>query len=136
VPRAKLPSIPSLKRKLWKLCSEFNRRKDCDETGTGNCISCGALLYWKDGDAGHFIPRARQGETYYLKENIHLQCKRCNGFDVERGKIGYTMAMIDKYGAEKIEELQALSRKQARYRRADYEWMIDEYQELLRGLNE
>ena len=91
-------------------------------------------MYWKDGDAGHFIPRARQGETYYLKENIHLQCKGCNGFDVERGKIGYTMFMINRYGPEKIEELQALSRKTARYRRADYESMIEEYRELLKTL--
>ena len=133
---AKLITISSLKRKLWKLCSEFNRRKDCDENGTGTCISCGKYLHWRDGDAGHFIPRARQGETYYLKENIHLQCKGCNGFDVERGKIGYTMAMISRYGPEKVEELQQLSRQISRYRRADYEQMIDEYQELLRGLNE
>lgn len=114
---------------VWKLCSEYNRRKDADIHGYGKCCSCGKYLHWKEGDAGHFIPRARGKAVYWEPDNIHLQCPGCNRFDVERAKIGYTRFMLAEYGDNRVDELMQQSRTVYRERQAD----LEEWREFYLG---
>ena len=123
------------KASVWKLCSEYNRRKDADSDGIVECCcGCGRKDHWKLFDAGHFIPRARGKAVYWLPENIHAQAPACNRFDVERAKIGYTLFMIDRYGRQKIDELQAQAREVYRERQADLEYWADFYRQAIKKL--
>lgn len=122
------------KASVWKLASEYNRRKDCDRNGYGQCCSCGKSMHWKDGDAGHFIPKARGKAVYFIPTNIHLQCPGCNRFDVERAKIGYTLYMLDRYGLDHIEELQRLAKTVHRQRQSDLDNWAEIYREKLKEL--
>ena len=132
--RKRLRPISAIKRQLWSLCSEYNRRKDSNETGHVKCVSCGEWRHWKGADAGHWIPRSRGGKTYYEATNIHPQCKGCNCYGGEYAKARYSIYMSRRYGTEHMEWLERQSREQARYRRADYEQMIEEYKIKLKDL--
>lgn len=135
----KKKTIKQLKTKLWKLVSEYSRRKDCDGD-YGNCVSCGKSIHWKyEGNAGHFIPKA-QGEFYRWElKNIHLQCVSCNCNNPrisgnETAKVRYTLYMQERYGHEYVDYLLDKSDKERKYKRWDYEQMIEDIENKLREL--
>jgi len=100
----------TIKKRLWSLVSKYIRTKASDDFGYVTCVTCGVKRFWNDGiDAGHFIPKSRGDAIYFVEENIHCQCKRCNlmeGGNFEH----YYPFMIATYGKEKVEELIVLSR--------------------------
>ena len=105
----KKPKRSTVKARLWKLVSRYIRTKYLRHDGYIECVCCGSNNLYSDTDAGHFIPKARGNSIYFVEENIHPQCQKCNRFD-EGNKTQYTLFMIDTYGREKVEELEALSR--------------------------
>lgn len=119
----------------WKICSEFNRRKDADSDGITKCCSCGKEAHWRTFDCGHFIPRSRGKAVFWEPENLHAQCQGCNCFDKERGKIGYTLYMEDRYGRETVDELIAKSKTIYREKQADLEYWNNYYKKSIKKLN-
>ena len=91
--------------KLDRVFSEFIRLRDSSANGYGKCITCGKILFWKDGDAGHAINRAHMS-TRYNEMNVHLQCRHCNRFR-EGEVVEYSMALIKKYGKDAVDRLLA-----------------------------
>ena len=72
----------------------------------GVCCTCGTVKAWIRMDAGHFKGRGSGGGsgTYFDERNVHLQCKRCNGF--EGGRVqDYEKFIIVKYGQAVLDEL-------------------------------
>lgn len=70
----------------------------------GRCISCGRLVPFSKGDAGHFVNRQHMS-LRYSEENVHFQCIFCNRFD--EGNIqDYRKSLIRMYGEEKVEALE------------------------------
>ena len=116
---------------VWKLCSEYNRRKDADHNGYVKCCSCDNVKHWKELDAGHFIPRARGKALYFEPDNIHAQCPGCNRFDIERAKINYTLYMIEQYGLARIQDMQEKARGIYRERQSDLEHWAEYYKTKL-----
>ncbi len=123
--------------------SEYSRRKDCEDD-YGNCVSCGKNLHWKEGHAGHFIAKA-QGEFYRWElDNIHLQCPTCNlgvynpyragRIPNETSKVRYTLYMQERYGPEYVDYLLDKSDKERKYKRCDYEEMIEDMKAKLEAL--
>jgi len=72
-------SLKSKKAKLWKLISEYVRRKDADSQGYTFCYTCGVVGHWKEMDAGHGIP-GRKNYVLFNLDLLRAQCKSCNGF--------------------------------------------------------
>lgn len=121
----KKPSMGALKKKAWKVFSEFVRRKDADEGGTNYCFTCGAPKFWKELHAGHFIG-GRTNAVLFNEEIVKPQCLMCNVF--LGGNYGrYTLKMIDLHGRERVEEFMALKHQTKKYTRADIEELIDSY---------
>ncbi len=82
--------------------SQFTRPEDI----IGTCCTCGTVKSWIRMDAGHFKGRGIGGGsgTYFDERNVHLQCKRCNGF--EGGRVqDYEKFIIEKYGQLVLDEL-------------------------------
>lgn len=71
-----------------------------------SCVTCGAVKYWKLGDAGHFVP-GRHNIILFDERNCHFQCKRCNG-PLKSNPRKYEAFMRRKYGQEVIDELDGL----------------------------
>lgn len=128
-----MKKLTPLKTKLWKIISEYIRRKYSDELGMVSCVTCGTRKHWKELQAGHFIPSAQGNSTRWIEENIHPQCMRCNCNLGGNGEEYYPF-MIKTYGQAKVDELRALSRKIVKLTSDDYERMIQKYSDKLNNL--
>jgi hypothetical protein len=65
-----------LKRKAWKVWSEYIRRKYADKEGMVLCYTCGVKKHWSEMHAGHF----HHDRLDFDERNIHPQCPQCNTF--------------------------------------------------------
>lgn len=125
----------SLKNKLWKLTSEYIRRKFADpHTEMCKCVTCGKVDHWKNMDCGHFVPKNKGLSVYFVEENLAPQCTYCNRFQ-HGNLIEYTRYIIDTYGIEKVDELRALAHTTLKLSLADYEAMIEETRHKIEDLN-
>ena len=97
--------------KLWKVFSEYIRRRDADSNGICTCFTCCFKGEWKRFDCGHGIGR-QHWATRYNEQNNHAQCKRCNGFEGGRREV-YKQRMNERYG-ENTWELMELASKKAK----------------------
>ena len=118
-------SIKQLKANCWTLCSEYNRQKDLDWRGHGNCCTCKKkILDYKTADAGHFMA-GRGNSILFDDSGIHLQCKGCNMNQGEQYLYG--KFMLARYGQEVIDEIERARRIPRTITRLEYIDMINEY---------
>jgi hypothetical protein len=124
--KAKLATLPALKRKAWKLLSEYVRRKSASPTnGMAECYTCGTMMHWSRLQGGHFVP-GRTGSVLLVEENVRPQCRDCNIF--HRGSYhAYTLKMLSEIGRAKVDELMALRHQTKKWSRAELDDFIDEY---------
>lgn len=91
--------IPTLKRKLWKIFSEYVRKRDKNV-----CFTCGRKAFGVGYHAGHFIPKSVGGIVlYFHPDNVKGQCYNCN---INLGGNQYEYGQ--KLGEEKVKELYKL----------------------------
>ena len=130
--KLKRPTIKQLDAKLWKIFSEYIRRKDADYRGLVRCFTCGNWDHWKDVDCGHGISRAKLSTKFHEKNN-HPQCRKCNRFKGGE-QFEYMIKVDEKYGKGTAEMLRTMSKQESKFTRFDYEYKIKEYQEKLKQL--
>ena len=128
----KKPSVTSLKKKLDRVFSIYVRLRDTDESGYGRCISCGQIIHWKKGDAGHYVNRKHMSLRYDEK-NVNLQCRACNRFD-EGNMIGYNHGLIEKYGDNVIPYLQIKKNNPCKIGDFEYSVLIKDYSKKVKEL--
>lgn len=133
----KLKSAPKselsrLDARLWKIFSEYIRRKHADENELIRCITCGKWVHWKSSDCGHGISR-EELSTKFHEQNNHPQCRQCNRYKGGR-QFEYMMRVDEVYGAGTAEKLRIMSKQQSKFTRFDYEYKIKEYKEKLKQL--
>lgn len=94
-----------LKGKFWEIFSRYVRIRDY--ILYKRCISCGAFLHWKDGDAGHYVAAGDCGFGLLFDEkNVALQCKRCNNPKwTPDASIPFGLELDKRYGSGTAEEL-------------------------------
>lgn len=125
--------LPVLKRNLWKIFSEYIRRRDSDSEGFGRCISCGAVGYYKEMHAGHYIPKSLGLSIYFEEKNVHMQCPGCNLY--RHGHLSsYAVNLRKKYGESILEELDQIKNNPVKFSRDQYEDLIELYKEKLNAL--
>ena len=125
-------SYKTLKNSLDRIFSIYIRNRDADENGICRCISCGKRDYWKNMDAGHFINR-KHLSLRWDERNVHAQCRSCNRFD-EGNVLGYTKAIIRKYGSAILDELEVKKFTIYKPARFDLQVLIDHYREETKKL--
>lgn len=116
-------SISKLKKKLWKLFSEYIRKRD-----KGICFICGRIASRSAYHAGHFIPKSIGGiELYFNEENVHGCCYHCN---INLGGNLYEYGM--KLGKEKVDMLYKIKNTTiSKWSEQDYLNKIEEYTKKL-----
>lgn len=103
-----------IKKKLWRLTSDYVRIKDYYLYG-GVCPGCKKFKFsnWKDGQACHF-KRWTRCNTYgkYYTNNILLGCADCNKFG-EDGLVGFNFGneLIKRYGYSIIDEIDLVNER-------------------------
>lgn len=131
----KKKTIKSLKAKLWKLTSEYVRKKDADpHTGIVCCYTCGTPKYWRDGDAGHAIP-GRHNKVLFDLSILRFQCKRCNGPGHGEQYI-FGKKLDQENGEGWFEQKQIEAKGELKYSIADYVKMIEDMKQRLNELEE
>lgn len=126
--------MPRKRKTIAKLVDEaaailqrIVRMKAADDNGMARCVTCGKVEHWKDLDGGHWIPR-----TYTVhkltEENIWPQCKRCNRFRAGEGS-AFTLHMIDTYGRDFVDHMEATKREVRKYTRPEIEAKIKSLKE-------
>jgi len=127
--KKKKPSIKTLKAKLWKLTSEYVRRRHADDAGFVSCYTCGKVKPWREVDAGHAIP-GRHNLVLFDTSIIRAQCKHCNGaksgMQYEFGK-----RLNEENGEGWFEKKLAESHGTKKFYESDYLEMIEEMKEKL-----
>lgn len=126
-----MKKLSTVKKKLWKLVSEYVRRSNANLDGFCDCVSCGKVYHWKQMDAGHFVGGHKNYNFFDLR-NINPQCTYCNRY-MHGNLIPYYEFMLEKYGKEVIDELKTY--RTVTYTIPQLEEMICEYQNKLRELN-
>lgn len=102
--KPKTKSRSQLVKELDQIFSRYIRLRDADKNGICSCITCNAKVHWKNIQDGHFI--SRWNYKYRRDENNNFaQCMPCNIYK-SWNYISYTLAMIWKYGEDKVREMQ------------------------------
>lgn len=114
---------------LDKVFSEYIRRRD-----KGVCITCGKRQDWKLTDAGHYIRRGIFQFRWHEK-NVHCQCKRCNSW-LEGEKDIYRQKMIELYGKEFVELIEAERHKTCKISAGEIEVLIVHYKSEVKKLGD
>ncbi len=124
--------IAKLKKDAWKLCSEYNRRKDANWDGNTSCVTCNKVTHWKQLQAGHFVP-SRCNAILFDDRGIHAQCWQCNC-----GKNGqwveYEAFMLSKYGQKVIDEIKRNKTLTKKFTAEELLQIIENYKEKLAKL--
>ena len=91
--------------------------------GYVTCVSCGVKKHWKKLDAGHYFSRVDKS-VKLMEENIHPQCKGCN-IKMSHGDTkvvtAYRRHMVDMYGEDFLDHLEALAWTPTKFNRAEIE---------------
>lgn len=115
--------ISVLKKKLWKIFSEYIRKRD-----RFTCFICGRKGEGGGIHSGHFIPKSIGGiELYFNEENVHACCYHCN---INLGGNLYEYGM--KLGKETVDRLYKIKNTNiSKWSEQDYLNKIEEYKKKL-----
>ncbi len=124
--------IKTLKNKLWKLTSEYVRRKDADDLGMVKCYTCSRIFHYKEVDAGHGIP-GRSNSVLFDLNLIRCQCRLCNRF--EHGQQWIFGQKLDiEYGEGFFEQALRNARSPVKLYISDYDERIEAMTNMLKDL--
>jgi len=120
----------NLKDKLDKVFSLYIRLRDSDENGFCTCYTCGKVAHYKEMQNGHFWSRTHLS-TRFNEDNCKIQCVGCNIF--KKGNyIEYTKRLLKELGEEKFNELEQLKNSTVKISKAEYEQMIEHYNQKIK----
>lgn len=112
--------------------NKFIRLRDSNKNGMGKCFTCGRPGYYKEMDAGHFIPATKTIHRFNEK-NVHMQCKYCNKY-LSGNLIAYTLKMQKKYGKAFVDYLHKTQGKLCKLSQSQRNEKYDHYYNLCKEL--
>ena len=117
------------KKKALDAIQKLSRVAAADENGYCECVSCRQWFHWTEMDGGHFIAKGHSSFWSLRKENIHPQCKGCNGYGMKYGTAAqeYTKWMIDYYGRDFVDQMEQEKRLVCKLSKKDLEEMTKEF---------
>lgn len=95
--------LQDLLDEAWKWFSIFIRLRKANWKGQSQCVTCRRWIYWKLGDAGHFLP-GRHASILFDERGTNFQCRYCNR-NLGGNPKKYKEFMLKKYGAGIVGEL-------------------------------
>jgi hypothetical protein len=125
----------TLRAKCLEAAQLLARISEADDNGWCTCWSCKERFHYKSGDGGHFIPKGQSSYWALRPENIHFQCKGCNGFGMKFGvaESQYTISMIKEYGEAFVRNMHETRRTPIKMYKKDYEEFLKITNEKIRA---
>ena len=124
----------AIKQDCYKAIQKLARISAADDNGYCSCASCGVSKHYRDMQGGHFIPKGNSSFFALDIENVHPQCAGCNMWGMKHGSAAqeYTLYMEDMYGRQYVEDMLANKTKPIKRYKADYQDMLNEFNELIK----
>ena len=115
------------------LLQRLVRLKASDDTGYAVCVTCDSTCHYKEMDGGHFISRNHKS-VKLLEENIHPQCKGCNGFKMKDSLtvLRYRNWMVDMYGEKGVNDLESLAYQTKKFTREEIADLVVDFKEQIK----
>ena len=127
-----IESKKKLKKKVWKVFSQYIRLKYADKDGFVTCYTCGKRLFWKKAQAGHAIG-GRTNSVLFDEDLVRPQCYRCNV--VLNGNYNkFSLKLIKENGLDWWEKKLRDSTKVKKYSIEDLESLYKYYSEKVKKL--
>jgi bacteriophage lambda ninG protein len=123
-----------LKEKLDQIFSEYIRLRDSDDNGYLQCISCPAVVFWKEADCGHFVHRSNTS-TRFDEINCNGQCRFCNREKRGNSK-GYKIGLTRKYGSGILPRIEVVKRQYLKITENEYKQLIAHYTKEVKQLKQ
>lgn len=124
-------SLTSWKDEAWNVFSKYIRLKYADSKGFVQCVTCGIVKFWKEMQAGHFVPGRGNG-ILFDERCVHPQCYRCNCI-LHGNLIEYFPFMVRTYGQEVIDELKRNAKVAVKRTAEWYQQFINEKTEDMKN---
>lgn len=109
--------------------NKYIRLRDKDKP----CISCGAKAGTYTITAGHYFPSTNKSVTFN-EDNLHGQC----WFNCNSSKSGnlaeYRIGLIERIGVERLEQLEAESRKTRKFTTDELKEIISTYKKKIKEM--
>lgn len=83
--------------------------------------------------AGHYRPKSLGLVLYFLEKNVKPQCATCN-LTLQGNQYAFGNALIDLYGDEVLEEIEAVRKNIRQIKAWEYEELIEKYEAELNAL--
>lgn len=111
-----------------RLLQRLVRLKASNDNGYAVCVTCDNSFHFKDMDGGHFISR-NHTSTKLVEENVHPQCKGCNGFRMKDSLtvLKYRGWMVEMYGEKGVQELEDLARQTKKFTRDEVAELVADF---------
>ncbi len=116
--------------KLDTIFSKYIRLRDSNEKGYFKCITSGEYVFWKDGDAGHFMSRNHMA-TRWDEQNVNGQGRADNRFKAGR-QYEHGLAIDKKFGKGTADKLLMKSKSACKFEDFELEEMIEKYKKKLK----
>lgn len=123
------------KSQLWKLFSEYVRRRHADCCGIVRCCTCNDPFHWSHCHAGHFVRQARGDGVRFNLKNAHAQCHHCN-IHLGGNPAAYLAFMIKKYSQVTVDVLIAKSNQAVHFQASDFIDQSIKIKKLLHSVRE
>ena len=129
----------TLRAQCLEAIQKLARISAANSNGYAQCVSCdpethASWHHWKEMDGGHFIPKGSSSYWALEIENVHPQCKGCNGFGMKHGsaEAWYTLWMENYYGKDFVQQMLRDKRKIKKLYAADYREMLAAFKEQIK----
>lgn len=120
-------------KRAWVEFSKMIRARD-NIGGFFRCPTCRRTRPIEEADAGHYITRVKKS-VMFDEMNVHAQCRKCNRFE-EGNHFIYRKWLVEKFGGEKVDELEKRARTTGGFTTADLLQMAKEYRTRTKAIIE
>lgn len=132
----KKKTLPKLKKEALDLFSQLIKLEH-NRDGKMKCFTCNKSLQPNTSDCqlGHFLPRGAYPGLTFNRDNVRLQCMRCNIY-LNGNIIEFRIRLVDELGIEVVEKLESQRHDLVKLGRSDYQELINKYKTEIKKLNE
>lgn len=132
--KPKVKSSKVLRQECLKAIQRLCRLAAADDDGNCACVSCGVVKHYSQLQGGHWLAKGSSSFWALRIENVHPQCASCNMWGMRYGSAAqqYTLWMEDMYGRDFVEEMIATKSNPIKLYKADYEEMLEEFNEQIK----
>ena len=132
--KPKVKSSKVLRQECLKAIQRLCRLAAADDDGNCACVSCGVVNHYSQLQGGHWLAKGSSSFWALRIENVHPQCASCNMWGMRYGSAAqqYTLWMEDMYGRDFVDEMIATKSNPIKLYKADYEEMLEEFNEQIK----